>query len=354
MSERAGGPANGPASVRPDRADDRPRGQPQRRTGSGPAAGKGVVPTLSIRNLRLAFTGHAGLVEVLHGVSLDVAPGERVALVGESGSGKSVTARIVLGLVQSMRAARVSGAVSFEGRDLESLPARERERLRGTRMTMIFQDPTSSLNPVYRIEGQFEEVLKRADPAIGRAAVRERAARILAEVSIDDPNRVLRSYPFQLSGGMNQRVMIAMALANEPSLLIADEPGTALDVTVQARTLKLMRDLVETHRTAVLFISHNLGVVREFADRVYVIYRGRIVEEGPTASIFGGPRHAYTRALLAAVPRITGGGLPELESQSRDFSAPLVVHDRCGGDGRGAGDDRVGGNGIAGGGRGDG
>ena len=304
-----------------------PGGGPGIQPGSGsPGAGPAAVPTLAIRDLRLSFQGYSSLVEVLHGISLDIAPGERVALVGESGSGKSVTARIVLGLLQSLRSARVSGTVSFEGRDLERLSARERRRLRGTRMTMIFQDPTSSLNPVYRIEGQFEEVLRRADPAIDRAAVRERAARILSEVSIDDPGRVLRSYPFQLSGGMNQRVMIAMALANEPSLLIADEPGTALDVTVQARTLRLMRKLVEDHRTAVLFISHNLGVVREFADRVYVIYRGRIVEEGPTGSLFGRPRHAYTRALMAAVPRITGGGLPEVEPGSGDFAAPLVVH----------------------------
>lgn len=308
-------------------------GRPGTPSAGGPSpAGRTGGETLAIRDLRLAFQGHTGFTEVLHGISLDIAPGERVALVGESGSGKSVTARIVLGLLQSLRSARISGAVSFEGRDLESLPAAERSRLRGTRMTMIFQDPTSSLNPVYRIEAQFEEVLKRADPAIDRVAVRERSARLLAEVSIDDPDRVLRSYPFQLSGGMNQRVMIAMALANEPSLLIADEPGTALDVTVQARTLELMRDLVETHRTAVLFISHNLGVVREFADRVYVIYRGRIVEEGPTASIFGRPRHAYTRALMAAVPRITGGGLPEIESESGDFMAPRVVHDAVGDD----------------------
>ena len=283
-------------------------------------------PVLDVRDLRLGFRGYGGYTEVLHGISLSIAPGERVALVGESGSGKSVTARIVLGLLQSLASARVAGTVGFEGRDLERLPARERRRLRGTRMTMIFQDPTSSLNPVYRIEGQFHEVLKRADPAVPRAAARERAARILSEVSIDDPERVLDSYPFQLSGGMNQRVMIAMALVNEPSLLIADEPGTALDVTVQAQTLKLMRALVENHRTAVLFISHNLGVVREFADRVYVIYRGRIVEEGPAGAIFGAPGHAYTRALMAAVPRITGGGLPDLDARPRDFSAPRVVH----------------------------
>ena len=197
-------------------------------------------------------------------------------------------------------------------------------------MTMVFQDPTSSLNPVYRIGTQFHEVLRRAEPAIGERAARERAARMLSEVSIDDPDRVFDSYPFQLSGGMNQRVMIAMALANEPSLLIADEPGTALDVTVQAQTLALMRALVEHHRTAVLFISHNLGVVREFADRVYVIYRGRIVEQGPTAAVFERPGHAYTRALMAAVPRITGGGLPDIGDEPRDFSQPLVVHDAAG------------------------
>jgi len=141
---------------------------------------------------------------------------------------------------------------------------------------------------------------------------------------------VLDSYPFQLSGGMNQRVMIAMALANEPSLLIADEPGTALDVTVQAQTLRLMRDLVEKHHTAVLFISHNLGVVREFADRVYVIYKGRIVEQGSAESLFDDPRHPYTRALLKAVPRITGGGIPDIEDASPDYFAPLVVHDGYG------------------------
>ena len=327
MSRSPSGPARRPPEV----PADGPGGSPESRRTPEPAHGAAPPPTLEIRDLRLAFQGHAGLTEVLHGISLVIAPGERVALVGESGSGKSVTARIVLGLLEELRSARVSGTVRFEGSDLESLSARRRRGLRGTRMTMIFQDPTSSLNPVYRIEAQFREVLKRAEPAIDRAAVRERAGRILSEVSIDDPERVLSSYPFQLSGGMNQRVMIAMALANEPSLLIADEPGTALDVTVQARTLRLMRELVESHRTAVLFISHNLGVVREFADRVYVIYRGRIVEEGPTEALFGAPRHAYTRALMAAVPRITGGGLPEIDAEFADFSAPLVVH----GDGAG-------------------
>jgi ABC-type dipeptide/oligopeptide/nickel transport system ATPase component len=173
-------------------------------------------------------------------------------------------------------------------------------------------------------------VLLRGKPGLSADESRRKAAVALADVSIGEPERVLASYPFQLSGGMNQRVMIAMALANEPSLLIADEPGTALDVTVQAQTLKLMRALVEKHQTAVLFISHNLGVVREFADRVYVIYKGRIVEQAPAAGLFADPRHPYTRALLKAVPHITGGGIPEIEDASPDYFAPLVVHEGCG------------------------
>lgn len=285
------------------------------------------TPTLDIQNLTLGFKGYTGFTEVLHGISLSVNPGERVALVGESGSGKSVTARIVLGLLQELRSARIAGSVRFEGRELDELSKRERHALRGKAMSMIFQDPTSSLNPVFRIGDQFHDVLRRADPRITRNAALERAAAILAEVSVRDAERVLNAFPFQLSGGLNQRVMIAMALANEPALLIADEPGTALDVTVQAQTLQLMRKLVEEHHTAVLFISHNLGVVREFADRVYVIYKGRIVEQGPTRAVFEGPRHPYTRALMAAVPRLTGGGIPDIEENSPNFGAPLEIHD---------------------------
>jgi ABC-type dipeptide/oligopeptide/nickel transport system ATPase component len=288
------------------------------------------APTLRIKDLRLGFKGWASTVEVLHGISLHIRKGERVALVGESGSGKSVTARIVLGLLQEMRSARVSGLVEFEGQDLGRLKPREHARLRGSAMSMIFQDPTSSLNPVYPIGVQFHEVLRRRDPRLKMQEARRRAAAALADVAIPNPERVLDSYSFQLSGGMNQRVMIAMALANEPSLLLADEPGTALDVTVQAQTLRLMRDLVEKHNTSVLFISHNLGVVREFADRVYVIYKGRIVEHGPADGLFENPRHPYTQALMRAVPRLTGGGIPEIEDVSEDYFAPLVVHEGCG------------------------
>jgi len=286
-----------------------------------------TAPTLRIDDLRLGFRTWSGTIDVLHGISLHIKKGERVALVGESGSGKSVTARIVLGMLQSLKTARISGTVEFEGINLETLKPASRHALRGTAMSMIFQDPTSSLNPVYPIFTLFREVLQRAEPGIDEESARRKAIAALADVAINEPERVLESYAFQLSGGMNQRVMIAMALANNPALLLADEPGTALDVTVQAQTLRLMSELVEKHRTSVLFISHNLGVVREFADRVYVIYKGNIVEQGPTAALFDDPRHPYTRALLSAVPRITGGGIPDLDDDPAQFLAPLVAHE---------------------------
>ncbi|MDG1739743.1 MAG: ABC transporter ATP-binding protein [Paracoccaceae bacterium] len=281
---------------------------------------------LHIKDLRLGFKTLAGQVDVLHGIDLDIAAGEKIALVGESGSGKSVTARIVLGLLQETRTARINGTVQFDGQDINSMSARDRATLRGTEMSIIFQDPTSSLNPMFTIGNQFTEVLRRRDPKLSKADSHVRATTLLDEVAIPDPARVLRAYPFQLSGGMNQLVMIAMALANKPKLLLADEPGTALDVSVQAQTLTLMRDMVVQNGTSVLFISHNLGVVREFADRIYVIYRGNIVEDGPTDALFANPQHAYTRALMSAVPRITGVGIPEVPEVSDDFLAPRISH----------------------------
>jgi len=282
--------------------------------------------TLSIRDLSLSFKSWAATTQVLHDISLDIGRGERVALVGESGSGKSVTARIILGTLQELSNAKITGEVIFDGQDMASLSARQARALRGTAMSMIFQDPTTALNPVFTIAKQFHEVLRRVDDGISVEAARARSAEILREVSIDDTDRVLDSFPFQLSGGMNQRVMIGMALINEPKLLLADEPGTALDVTVQAQTLRLMRELVETHGTSVLFISHNLGVVREFADRINVIYKGRIVETGPAQAIFDDPRHPYTQALLAAIPRLTGDGIPDIQEASDAFFDPMVRH----------------------------
>jgi len=285
-----------------------------------------MTPILDIRDLHLSFRGLRSVTEVLHGVSLQIGQGQRVALVGESGSGKSVIARIILGLLQETSNAHISGKVLFDEINIGSLSCVGRAAMRGTDMSMIFQDPTSSLNPAFTIGRQFAEVLRRRDPGLPRQGCSTRAIDMLREVAIPDPDRVLGAYPFQLSGGMNQRVMIAMALANHPKLLLADEPGTALDVSVQAQTLNMMHDLVEDHGTSVLLISHNLGVVREFADRLYVIYRGRIVEDGPTSAIFQNPGHPYTRALMSAVPRITGAGLPEVPEVSDDFLAPRFSH----------------------------
>jgi ABC-type dipeptide/oligopeptide/nickel transport system ATPase component len=235
----------------------------------------------------------------------------------------------VLGLLQEERGAEVSGSIRFVAEEIAAGGAFVREA-RGRRLSMIFQDPASSLNPTFTILDQFREVLRRAEPRPSGAAAFGKARQWLADVSMREPERVLASYVFQLSGGMSQRVMIAMALANGPALLIADEPGTALDVSVQAQTLRLMDDLTSRLGTAVLFISHNLGVVREFADRVYVIYRGEIVEHGETAQLFGDPRHPYTRALLAAVPKISRAGLPDLPETSPEFSNPRIDHPGCG------------------------
>lgn len=281
---------------------------------------------LEIKDLTLSFKSLGRKVDVLHGISLNINAGEKVALVGESGSGKSVTAQIILGLLQETRSAKVSGEVLFDGEDINRMKPRNCAALRGTDMAMIFQDPTSSLNPVFTIGQQFAEVLRRRHPQYSNAECDEKATQLLNDVSIPDPKRVLSAYAFQLSGGMNQRVMIAMALANQPKLLLADEPGTALDVSVQAQTLKLMHELVTDYGTAVLFISHNLGVVREFADRVYVIYKGNIVESGPTDALFANPLHPYTQALMAAVPRIVGDGLAEVPEVSDAFLAPAVSH----------------------------
>lgn len=282
---------------------------------------------LQIADLRLAFPGPRGPVEVLHGISLHVRKGEKVALVGESGSGKSTTARVVLGLMPDEVA--VSGSVQLDGQEVVGTKDFIAQA-RGDRVSMIFQDPYSALNPTFTIRAQFREVLRRGDRGISSAQADERARAALADVHLHDPDRVLDSFVFQLSGGMSQRVMIALALANGPDLLVADEPGSSLDVTVQARTLHLMNDLIGKRGAGVLFISHNLGVVREFADRVYVIYRGNIVEHATTAQLFSDPRHPYTRALFSAIPRLNEARLPEVPEVSPAFADPLIVHEGCG------------------------
>lgn len=269
------------------------------------------MPLLSVRDLSVEFTTYGRTSKVLRNVSLDVPAHAHVALVGESGSGKSVTMKTIMGLLYSPPAKVTSGEILFDGKDLLTMPEKERLALRGTAMSMVFQDPMSSLNPVFTIGDQLTTILKYADRRLGRQRTgKERLDRVhevLAQVRMHDPKRITGSYPIMLSGGMRQRVLIAMALLSEPRLLIADEPGTALDVTTQAQILKLLKDLVEAHGLALLMITHNLGVVRETSSYVYVMNKGEIVEHKQTGELFAAPEDPYTRALIAAVPRLTGG-----------------------------------------------
>ncbi len=264
-------------------------------------------PLIDIRNLTVDFdTGHR-VVRALHGIDLAIQSGEAVGLVGESGSGKSVTWLAALGLLGGR--ARIGGEVRFEGHNLVGAPASELEAVRGARIAMIFQDPSSSLNPVYRIGQQLAEALQLHRGMTSGAALAE-AGRLLDRVGIADAMRRLRDYPHELSGGMNQRVMIAMALAGQPQILIADEPTTALDATIQAQILELLQEIRRDSSMALVLISHDLGVVAENTDRVCVMYAGRIVEDAPIATIFEAPAHPYTSGLLAALPELEGPRRP--------------------------------------------
>ncbi len=272
---------------------------------------------LRVDNLSVSFTTYGRTSNVLDNVSLEVPARSQVALVGESGSGKTVTMKAIMGLLRQPPARILNGAIYFDGADLLTMPDKERLRLRGTAMSMVFQDPMSSLNPVFTIADQMGTILKYADKRLGRVRSKQerisRVHQVLEQVRMRDPERIARSYPIMLSGGMRQRVLIAMALLSEPRLLIADEPGTALDVTTQAQILKLLKDLVEERGLALLMITHNLGVVRETSNYVYVMNKGRIVEHGETAGIFGAPRDPYTRSLIDAVPRLTGAARPSAD-----------------------------------------
>ncbi|MDE8759794.1 MULTISPECIES: ABC transporter ATP-binding protein [Rhizobium] len=259
-------------------------------------------PLLSVRNLSVAFHqgGEASLA--VDRVSFDIAKGEVVALVGESGSGKSVSANSILKLLPYPTASHPSGEILFKGKDLLKASERALREVRGNDITMIFQEPMTSLNPLHSIEKQIAEILALHQGITGQAA-RQRVLELLNQVGIREPEKRLKAYPHELSGGQRQRVMIAMALANRPELLIADEPTTALDVTVQAQILELLRQLKAAHGMSMLFITHDLGIVRKFADRVCVMTKGRIVETGTVAEVFANPKHDYTRHLLASEPR---------------------------------------------------
>ncbi|MDR2028126.1 MAG: ABC transporter ATP-binding protein [Treponema sp.] len=258
---------------------------------------------LEVRDLEVSFFTPAGEVKAVGGISYDLNYGEVMGIVGESGSGKSVEAYSIMGILESP--GRVTGgSVLFEGRDLFSVSPRDMEKIRGSRISMIFQNPMESLNPVYTVGNQLTGVYRRHNPAVSAAGARERALEFLRLVGITNPERRIRQYPHELSGGMRQRVMIAMGLICEPQLLIADEPTTALDVTIQAQILELMKTIQQKTRMAVIFITHNLAVIAEICDTVSVMYGGHIVEQGTAGDIFYRAAHPYTRGLLRSMPRI--------------------------------------------------
>ena len=260
-------------------------------------------PLLEVRDLRTHFFTREGVVRAVDGVSLSVERGRTLGLVGESGCGKSVTALSIIGLIPQPPARIVGGEVLFDGRDLTTLPERELEDVRGQRIAMIFQDPMTSLNPTLTIETQLVETIRRHTD-VSRREARRRAVELLDEVGIPKPEARIGDYPHRLSGGMRQRVMIAIALSCEPDLLIADEPTTALDVTVQAQVLDLLDELRREHDMAMIVITHDMGVIAEVADEVAVMYAGQIVEQASATELFARPEHPYTEALLGALPQL--------------------------------------------------
>ncbi len=280
---------------------------------------------LSVRDLRTHFDLDEGVAKAVDGVSFDVRRGKTLGLVGESGCGKSVTSLSILRLIASPPGRTVGGRVLLAGTDLLALPEAEMRKIRGDAISMIFQEPMTSLNPVLTIGHQIAEVLV-LHRGLSRDEAGQRAIEMLKLVHMPEPKRRVQQYPHELSGGMRQRVMIAMALACEPRLLIADEPTTALDVTIQAQILDLMRELKERTGAAIMLITHDLGVVAEMAERVVVMYAGRKVEEAPVAQLFARPRHPYTRGLLDSIPKLSGGrGAPGLRLSEIAGTVPSLA-----------------------------
>jgi peptide/nickel transport system ATP-binding protein len=269
-----------------------------------PAAGLAGSPLLSVRDLRVQFKTERGVVKAVDGVSFDIAENEVVGMVGESGSGKTVTALSVLGLLPAT--ARVAGEIRFRGRDLSKLAEPELRAMRGSSVGMVFQDALASLNPLHRVGTLVAEAIRTHHPSATRRETSERVQELLVRVGIPNPAARARQYPHEFSGGMRQRVMIAMAIANDPAFLIADEPTTALDVTTQAQVLEVLRKVRARSGSAMMLITHDLGVVAGVVDRMLVMYAGRVVESGTVAQVFNEPSHPYTLGLLASLPRLDG------------------------------------------------
>ncbi len=290
-------------------------------------------PLLQIRDLSVAFRTERGLVRAVEGVSLDVEAGRVLGLVGESGSGKTQTLLSILGLILDPNAV-LSGSVRLDGEELVGMPHRRLRRIRGARAAMIFQDPMTALTPVHTVGWQIVEQI-RAHSSLSKRAARDKAVALLAECGIPDPARVVERYPHELSGGMRQRVVIAMAVSCEPRLIVADEPTTALDVTVQAQILALLDRLRRDHGTGIVFVTHDLGVVSEIADTVAVMYAGRIVESGPVQALFAAPRHPYTHGLFNSIPPLRGPrparltGIPGLPPSRGAPEAGCAFAPRC-------------------------
>ena len=293
-----------------------------------------MTPLLEVRDLRTSFTTDDGVAKAVDGVSFDVEAGETLGIVGESGCGKTVTSLSIMGLIPSPPGEIAPGSsIKLDGEELVGAPTRRLRQIRGDEIAMIFQEPMTSLNPVFSIGGQIMEAL-RLHRGLGKRDAAKSAAEALREVGIPEPEQRLREYPHQLSGGMRQRVMIAMALSCEPRLLIADEPTTALDVTIQAQILDLLAALRERHGMSLLLVTHDLGVVAEVCDRVIVMYAGEVVESGGVHDIFKDPRHPYTRGLLASLPGVAGRGgrltpIPGTVPNPTAWPAACRFHDRC-------------------------
>lgn len=270
---------------------------------------------LSVQDLTISFRTINGMVRAVRGVSFDLKRGETVAIVGESGSGKSVSIKAIMGILAG-NAVVDSGHIMYEGRDLLTLSEKEYHKIRGSKIGLIFQDPLSALNPIMKIGKQITETLKLSHPEMNKKQLRARAIELMESVGIPDAENRIDQYPFQFSGGMRQRIVIAIALARDPEVLICDEPTTALDVTVQAKILDLINEIKRERNLSVIFITHDMGVVANIADRINVMYAGKIIEKGTSEEIFYEPAHPYTQALLAA--------MPDLETEETLVSIPGV------------------------------